>query len=195
MSLDNQINLLLHDYESGHSEFQIRQFIVNSEVHPWHKYKQCLREIYARRETIESKKRILETINQSILKLNSKKGRRFFGSKKKEIELAELISKKIDFEKKISLAKRELVCFVEAAFEIRSNHGFDRLNHDEKKYLEAEAWKEKAKFMLCLDIFCLGSIGKQTIEFIYKLPQKTKRELLSSIDIKDRNRMINYLVE
>lgn len=166
----NIIDKLLKDFDSGHTEYQIRNFIVGSEVHAWHQYMQCLREIHAR-------KNFLISSNHKI-----KKGLKFW---KKKIEMPNSEDKKI---------KREMALLIKIALELRKKYNFENLSQDKKNILESEAWREKAKFMLCMDLFCIGRPTKETIDFIYKLPKKTKRELLTDVDPRDRQKIIEYLV-
>ena len=50
-----KIEKILVDHQELHSDFQIDNFIIGSQGDAWAQYKQCLREIKARVENIESK--------------------------------------------------------------------------------------------------------------------------------------------
>jgi hypothetical protein len=189
------INDLLKDHTAGHSEFQIKNFIVGSEAHPWHRYKQCLREIAGRKESIELGEQEIRYMEEDIGRL--KKWDKFnpFFRKKRSRMLAILLAKRKAGLKSITNNVRELERFVQAAVAIRKSSGFEKLSIEKKRYLEAEAWREKAKFMLCMDLFCTGRPTKQTIEFIYKLPREAKRELLMEVDPSNQKKIIEYLIE
>ena len=176
---EKMIDALLKDFDGGHTEYQIENFIVGTEIHPWHQYVQCLREIGSRYEAIKN--------SRESLKSNVRRKFLFFRSKPKK--------KKIDQAKR-SIAKneKELNHFLEIAIEIKKQFGGE-LTEEKKKVLEAEAWREKAKYLLCMDLFCIGRPSKQTIEFIYKLPRETKRELLMNVDPRDQKKIIEYLIE
>lgn len=186
------IESLLKDYENGHTAFQIKQFIVGSQAHPFHRYKQCLREIAGRHETIKSNRIKLNKIENRIKKV---KLRLFFFRKTKrkiltilEIERKSLIAANYD-------TSRELNNFVSIGLELRRKFGFENLSIKQKELLDADAWREKAKYMLALDLFSMGSPSKQTAEFIYMLPQSIKKELFNELIKMDRQKIINYLIE
>ena len=62
--IDSEIKILLNDEELNHSNFQIENFIVGSQVGKWAQYKQCLREISSRFEQDRGDKcRFVEKVN------------------------------------------------------------------------------------------------------------------------------------
>jgi len=189
-----QINDLLKDHAAGHSDFQIENFIVGSEAHPWHRYKQCLREIAGRKESIEMGEQEIRYMEEDIGRL--KKWDRFspFSRKKRSRMIAILMAKRTAGLNSIRNNARELQRFVESAVAIRESHGFKNLSAEKKRYLEADAWREKAKWMICLDMFCFGNISKPTLEFTYKLPKAVKRELIMQLKDLTREKLQNYLI-
>jgi len=189
-----QINDLLKDHAAGHSDFQIENFIVGSEAHPWHRYKQCLREIAGRKESIELGEQEIRYMDEDIRRL--KKWDKFnpFFRKKRTRMIAILMAKRKAGSKSIKNNARELHIFVESAVTIRESFGFEKLSIEKKRYLEADAWREKAKWMICLDMFCFGNISKATLEFTYKLPKAVKRELIMQLSDLNREKLQNYLV-
>jgi hypothetical protein len=186
-----KIDALLMDYEPGHTPFQIKNFIVGAEVHPWHRYKQCLREIAGRRESIESGTKTIKRLEARIGRLR----RKIFKTRKARYEAEDLIEQKLKLVRKMQNIAREMSGFAREAISIKSRHNFGQLSIEQKKILEFEAWREKAKFMLCMDLFCTGRPTKQTIEFIYKLPREAKRELLMEVDPSNQKKIIEYLIE
>lgn len=195
MTVDERINLLLKDYDQGHTEYQIENFIVGSEVHPWHRYCQCLREISARHDLLMEKERNRILLASEIVDLQQKGHRWLFRKKKYQVKVE---NKKRDLRTLtlgIMEVRRELDIFLKIAMEMRRQNGYESLNFERRKILEGEAWREKAKYMLCMDLFCIGRPSKQTVEFIYKLPKAVKRELLMEIDPRDKQKIIEYLIE
>jgi effector-binding domain-containing protein len=190
--IEKKIGILSRDYQSEHTEYQIRNFIIGSEVHPWHQYKQCLREIAKRYENLKIKKDSLKAINSGDSKL---KGRRVFFRKKQKNNISKINAMRSRLLKSISEINRELKHFVNIAMEIRHKHGFEELSDERKKYLEAEAWREKAKYMLCMDLFCIGQPSKQTMEFVYKLPKDVKRGLIGQLAKIKREEVKQYLID
>jgi hypothetical protein len=190
MKFFEKIDFLLKDYEPGHSEYQIKNFIIGSEIHCWHRYKQCLREIAGRKETLENSRQMIFLAQKQIENLS----RSIFKTKKRNLKIKELQIQKIRNQKTANSCLNELIHFVKAAFEIRKKYGFENLNYEKKQILEADAWREKAKFMLFMDLFCIGRPSKQTMEFVYKLPKAIKRELLTQIDPRDQQKIKEYLI-
>jgi hypothetical protein len=186
---ENAIDILLKDFEPNHTEYQIKNFIIGSEIHPWHQYGQCLREIAGRRGVMLEKRNALKVLDEKIKRLEA---RRLF---KKKSETEKAFGRRVELLTQIAEISRELNCFVKCAIDIRRQYGFEKLSLEQKKILEAEAWREKAKYMLCMDLFCIGRPSRQTVEFVYKLPKKVKRELLTSIDPRNQQAIIEYLVE
>lgn len=193
MKDDRIIKLLLRDHESRHSDYQIEQFIVGQEVHDWARYKQCLREIAKRVEIIEDQGDSIDLAKLEIRELT--RGGRFFKrrDKKKEIEIRQ--KKRVLFRMVASLisVKQELNVFIRIASALRKKNGYDRLDREKKKLLESEAWREKAKFMLAMDLFCAGSPGSNTIEFVQKLPRGIRKEVVE--EVRGPEHFRRYLIE
>jgi hypothetical protein len=193
MEMDQKtIDVLLRDYESDHTEYQIKNFIVGSEVHPWHQYKQCLREIAARHDNLKTKTENLKAIDEQRSRL---KGRRLFFRKKRKIQIAKINEIRPRLLKSIGELNREVDCFVKIALEIRRKFGFERLSGEQKMVLESAAWREKAQYMICMDLFCIGRPSKQTIEFVYKLPKEVKRELFTKMMELNKDNVQHFLIE
>lgn len=191
--MDERIKILLRDHEPRHSGYQIEQFIIGQEVHDWHRYKQCLREISRRVEIIEDQGDAIELMKIEIRELMTKS---WFSKKKTGKREIEIRQKKRHLKRMVMAlisTKEELQKFVKIASEIRKKNGFGRLDRDKKRLLESEAWREKAKFMLALDLFCTGSPSPNTIEFVQKLPKKIKREIVEEVKSPDHFR--RYLIE
>jgi F0F1-type ATP synthase delta subunit len=184
--MDDIIDILLKDFEPNHSEYQIKNFIIGSQVHPWHQYNQCLREIAARHGAIKEKQRELDLFE---IETKRRKARGWFKRKTRPIEnRAKTLNE-------IAEIERELNCFLKIAIEIRRQHGFENLSFEKKSVLEAAAWREKAQYMICMDLYCIGRPSKQTIEFIYKLPKEVKRELFSQMMKLNKDNIQNFLIE
>jgi hypothetical protein len=199
----NEIEIMLGDLEKTHSEYQIENFIVGCEVHPWHRYKQALRELASRREAVIDLNDKLSYLEGEIKRMQGRRYRYFHRwrlktAKEKTIDFYQLKIKKRERKKLIiSIAgnKKERKCFARIATQIRRKHGFDSLTYEKRKAIEAEAWREKAKWMVCLDYFCLGQPSKQTIEFIAKFPKAIRRELINDIAKITRNEVTQYLID
>jgi hypothetical protein len=189
--IKEKLKILLKDNQEGHSEFQIKNFIINSQIHPWHRYKQCLREIAGRKESVESGAKQALVLGLEIKKLK----RKLFLRKKNASKISELNYQKRSALKSARKAERELNLFVNVALELRENYNYHNLSFEQKELLEAEAWREKARYMFFIDLYCIGQPSKQTIEFIYMLPKKIKRDLFLQMGEIDKKKIHNYLIE
>jgi hypothetical protein len=185
------IEILLKDFQANHSEYQIENFIVGSEIHPWHRYQQCLREISSRKDGLIDQSEALESIDLKLKELNR---RRFFRRKKSARLLSKKKRQRLKIIKSIAATHRELDCFFKIALDMRNEYGFDSLSGEQKKMLEAEAWREKAKWMICLDFFCFGQPSKSTLEFVFKLPKNVKRDLILDMANMDRRNVEHFLI-
>jgi hypothetical protein len=190
-----KIKELLKDHREGHSKFQVENFIVNSQAHPWHRYKQCLREIAGRRDSVQSGIDQVFVLNSEIKKMKKGGLIGLFSKQKRAKKISALREQKKSAVKSVYNARRELRYFLNAVLALRKKHNYQNLSRAQKEVLEESAWMEKGKFMLCMDMFCFNHPSKQTIEFIYMLPRKIRRELIGQISMIDRNAAVQYLLE
>jgi hypothetical protein len=192
---EKDIDIMLKDLDKAHSEYQIENFIVGSEVHPWHQYKQALREIASRREALVDQNEKLSFIESEIKRFERWRPR--FG-RKKQIHYIRLTQEKRKRKKlivDIANNEEEMNCFVRCAAEIRHMQGFNSLTFEKRKAIEAEAWREKAKWMICLDLYCFGKPSKGTIEFITKLPKSIRRELIIKLSVIKPEEVKQYFLD
>jgi hypothetical protein len=172
------IKKLLADHRSGHSDFQVDHFVVGAEVNPWAQYKQALREVAGRWESIETMR-----LDLQVLEATPPPKRVFaIGARyrvparirrvKWEREVARLRAA-------IASTERELSRFVELAVDLKKQIG--ELTEDERARLEAESWADKARRMAQIDYLVAGAISRQTIEFIEHFPRPMRQRLLIEV--------------
>lgn len=175
------IRYLLKDYEPQHSNFQIDNFIVGQEPSRWFRYKQALREIHTRAESMD---RLYDELSLANLELErikkrgrwpriTKRSRLRYHLKLKRAEKAlhELNKKRLQI-------NRELQRFVSLALDLKEKH-FNDLTADKRAALESQAWLDKAKRMAALDLFFSGHISRQTADFIFSLPAADRRDVFA----------------
>ena len=184
---DLKIKNLLNDYQELHSEFQIDNFIIGNQGDKWAQYKQCLREIKARHDSIESDKMQLE-----ILKMKPKPRRIFWPSK---INIAKRKMAKISAAKQLDSIRdtigerqRELDCFLKRARELKKHFG--SINGERRQQLELESWTAKGRRMAAIDRILTGGISHQTFEFILSLPLESQNSILDKILPNDPERRL-----
>ncbi len=179
--MDNKnIEKLLADFQSRHSDFQIENFFIRNKGDDWNKYKSCLKEIAPRYDQVrnnEFKIAELKKHKKSIHFLIKKIIHRIFLNSK---SLSTRIENDIlNAEKENGQRKAELELFFKHAVELKKRIG----NIDSKKRaaLEAEAWRVNALRLAAKEILCTGRISIQTIELILSLPDQDSRAILSII--------------
>jgi len=169
---------LLEDYQELHSEFQIENFIVGNQGDRWAQYKQCLREIKARNETI-----ISDTIQLKIIE-SSRKHKMFswlkkIGRHKIEIKGAIGVDKFTALKNTIKERERELECFFKIAKKLKEEIG--EITEEKRYQLESESWKNKGIKLAAIDFLCSGRLSPQTAEFILSLPKDSQVEIFTKI--------------
>ena len=164
-----KIAVLLSDLEKYHSNFQIDNFIVGNQCCAWSQYKQALREIHGRYETLISQKEDLE-LNDLKTVWRWRFGRRaqIKQNRRKRNRQALVDS--------IAETERELNRFVEIAVKLKKEIG--GLGNGKREVLEANSWRQKALKMAGIDLLVNGRIGQPTMELILALPEKDRRGVL-----------------
>lgn len=161
-----KIKRLLEDYQELHSDFQIEYFIIGSQGNAWAQYKQCLREIKGRLQSIAGDK-----AQAKILEIELKQ-KKFFWPSRLNREKNKLDKKSKEL--RISLIydtikerERELDKFVEIASRLKAKIG--STNTEIRRELEAEMWIDKGRKMIIMDRL-MGGLRPQTIEYVLSLP-------------------------
>jgi hypothetical protein len=172
------IEKLLADHRSGHSEFQVDHFIVGAEVNPWAQYKQALREVAGRWESIETMRLDLQVLEATP------PPKRVFAIGARYRVPARI--KRVKWEREvarlraaIASTERELSRFVELAVDLKKQIG--ELTEDDRARLEAESWADKARRLAALDALTTGAVTRQTAEFISHFPREMRRGLFAEI--------------
>ena len=184
---DIEIKKLLNDHQELHSEFQIENFIIGSQGDKWAQYKQCLREIKARHEKLESDK-----MQAEILKMEPKAKRLFWPSKmnfaKRKIERISRQKQLKSIRDTIEERQRELDCFLKLAKSLKDHIG--NVNKERRQQLELESWTAKGRRMAAIDRILTGGISHQTFEFILSLPIESQNSILDKILPNDPERRL-----
>ena len=163
------IEKLLKDHQSCHSEFQIDNFIVGNQGYDWSQYKQALREIDGRYQSLIGQKEELEIFDLK------KYWRRSFG-RRAEIRLARRKRIRLAMVDGIAETERELNRFVELALKLKQEIG--DLGNGKREMLESNSWRQKALRMAGIDLIVNGRIGQPTMELVLALPKKDRDEVL-----------------
>ena len=169
--MKDKIELLLQDHVPGPSAFQVENFIVNASGSDcWSQYKQALREIQGRYETLINQKEGLEL-------LDLKPGWRWPFGRRAQIKENRRKRKRQSLIDNIAETERELNRFVELAVKLKEQIG--DLENGKREMLEANSWRQKALKMAGVDLLVNGRIGQPTMELILSLPEKDRSGVLT----------------
>jgi hypothetical protein len=185
----NEIKIqdLLRDYQKYHSEFQIENFIIKGQGDEWAQYKQCLREIKSRYESIKEERAKVESAG-----IEPKQKRFYWPSKANKLNIK--LAKKSqalqlkELRNTINDKQRELNCFVEIATKLKDKLG--EITDERRQQLELESWTAKGRRMAAIDRILTGGISHQTFEFILSLPLKSQNSILDKILPNDPERRL-----
>lgn len=184
----NAIENLLKDRENRHSDFQIETFIIKAKVDTWAQYKQCLREISARYESITKKENMEKAISAGIKKDMRFKLWRFLRSKLFAWNGSMLGIRLPDGN--IDDLKAELDCLVKIAKKLKADLG--EITPEKRYKLESESWKAKGLKMAAVDILATGRISNQTYDFILSLPRRSQIEIFEKLSSSPPMRLLGF---
>lgn len=181
-SIDIQkANDLLRDLQRNHSAFQIENFIIGNKESAYFKYQQCLREIEARLDTLEDKKRRLDAVAKPLSMLNCI--RMYFDRLFRKQNYNEKIRLKIKalkiLQRDYNETARETDAFLKLAIKYKRVIG--AITDKKRAEFEALSWFNKAKKMIALDLLSERRVTQRTFEFIFSLPEDMRNNLLGEI--------------
>jgi hypothetical protein len=194
--MKEKIDELLIDYEKYHSRYQIEHFIVGAQGNAWAKYKQCLREIKSRWENIESMKDEKRLLELDIKELGIKKFIRIrratrISESRRSIKLNASKRKLADLEESLKHTLRELMHFISLAKRIKKDSWGEKIiTGDLRKSLEAQMWFEKCTRMMAIDVIAFGQVSKTTVDMIFNMPKRERKELLAMMEPGRRENLI-----
>jgi hypothetical protein len=215
---------LIKDFDKYHSEFQQDNFIIGSSSGTiYGKYKQSLRELESRVNTLknsifdfENKKLDLEKLNLDVennkLSLKSMKSEleeNNFGSDlDKSLFVNSIKALEIDL-KRLDMLKNRLIISLwdmeNNILEIKKElirfyeHAITykkelgELSEDKKRQLEKEFWVDKAMNMASIDLIMTNSLQKPTYEMILSFPREERVGILNALRDKEKNAIGNNI--
>ena len=173
------IDELLKDFELYHSDFQIDNFIIGGQGTDWFQYKQCLREIKSRVESLDSATEQMALFEIGRKSIRGKIKLFFMGSIRRKIFLNSETRQAAAMAQNIRDTRRELDRFVGLAKKLRARIG--EIDSDRRQALESEGWYQKALHMAAVEIYTAGGPSKQTVEFILSLPMEYRKSILTNL--------------
>jgi hypothetical protein len=180
-----KVEKLLDDFQPEHSQFQIENFIIGTHKHIWEQYKQALRELDARHNSMVNSHAAIEQIKAETKKKPSWLARIFGQSTTGDPErLAEL-------EKKYASKSREYDAFYKIAKDLKDQIG--DVTEGQRRELEMESWIYKAKMTAAIDLLSIGGLQRPTVEFIIKFPVDIRKQILNDLKPESRQKLLSIL--
>ncbi len=161
---------LLNDHVPGHSTFQIEWFITAlNGVTPWGKYTQAMRELAARRDTLDSAVLNLEAIDIRTARVRSVWRRvlswvRPFGRRLLALRIARVAMERDSIVQGIADTKREAAEFKRIVRKLKEEIG--ELTPERREQLDVEMWVQRIALRAWLENETLGGISYNTREIL-----------------------------
>jgi hypothetical protein len=190
---------------SKHSDFQIENFIVGKEVDVNGKIWQCLREISARKDSLEAveleiqqindnielndikkQKLLLKTIkNNNIKQLNEKERQiKLNGYKRNEITFINTLNKLVEKKEGILSETKKFVEIFENLIELNGYKDFD---NDEA---QINYWNNKFGYELDVNNLLGYNLNPDLVKSIMALPKNSKLKISLENTIKERQKIL-----
>jgi cell division septum initiation protein DivIVA len=187
MTLEEQADELLRDHQLFHDSFQICHFIVGKAGNAFGRYRQCLREIDARRRR---QREIDRALRRATLKLNQI--RCYPMTPEAKIDQEEIEEQLADMRACSAGIERELAQFVAIASSLKRELG--DLDEEKRYALEAEHWVAVLGGRLRAELIATGTVSTDTMMTIAALPDDLRERVLElPASLKDR--FPNFLLE
>lgn len=165
-NIDNLVNKISEEIKNentGHTEFQIRNFIIGSQSTLYGKYKQCVIELKSRTKSYKSIKKEIDNIKDNDF---------------------ESLQKKFELENVLENIEKEIIIFNNIFEEIKSN-----IDLSDRNKLEKEYWNKKFEDELLSHWLINAPIPVNLVKNIMNLPQEcsVKQKLLDFINVSSIN--------
>lgn len=187
MTLESQADELLKDHQLYHDSFQIQHFIVGKAGNAFGRYRQCLREIDARRRRQKEIDRELRRTLIRLARLQNTPMTSEAGIDQEEIEerLEEMHVAQAGIE-------RELSQFVAIAASLKRELG--ELDEEKRYALEAEHWVTVLVSRIRAELVSTGSVSTDTLLTVVALPDDLRDRVLA-LPAALKERFPNLLLE
>lgn len=180
---------LLKDHYTGHSDFQIDYFITNkSSVTDFGMYKQALRELSVRTDNLKS---LWFKQQENDLDISECKGKNF-RSAREELKHKKLLLIRDGTKNSINNVYREFSRFYRQAVALKKRIG--ELTPEICDRLDKSTWIKQIQQTIILERIVNKRVSKSTLETIAALPRNDKLFLMKEMrEGDDENKMIDWL--
>lgn len=176
--------MLLKDHQLFHSQFQQDRFItIKNGKTPYGCYRQALRELHKRKNSIDDARldeaEVLVDIDEAEENFKSGNGSAF-DRRRQEIKLVRLKKRLENIRHSIAEMQREFDRFHEQASGLKDSVG--HLTDERREQLEAEFWEQQIRSSLAVEILVYGKPGTSTLELLQCVPPDMRQRLVSCIE-------------
>lgn len=187
MTLEQQADELLKDHQLYHDSFQITHFIVGKAGNVFGRYRQCLREIDARRRR---QREINRELRRTLLRLARLQGTPL--TPEAAIDQEEIEERLEEMHIASAGIDRELAQFVSIAASLKRELG--ELDEEKRYALEAEHWVTVLTSRIRAELVSTGSVATDTMLTIVALPEDLRDRVLA-LPAALKERFPNLLLE
>jgi len=171
---------LLKDHQLYHSNLQMDYFItVRNGATAYGCYKQALRELSKRQESIEKLELDIDEAALNIADLQSRWIWSNTGRKRREIQLERLWLSVDGLKKSLEDTRRERDRFWAQASDLKEQVG--DLTPERRAVLDREMWVIKIKQIAAADLLTQGRISREVIDLICSLPVNDRCSLMAQL--------------
>lgn len=178
----HEIENLLVDYQIYHSNLQIDHWIIYSNgVDPYGMYKQALRELHARYETLRSG--ILQSIKSKIEHDHlEEQARREKDKYAFALLCIEIMGKRVqvgEHDRRLSDTAREFLRFYHHAKRLKQQLG--TIDPNSQDALDRASWKTRLRYMAAIDFFTTGRISSGTFRTLMSSPADIRDDVMHAM--------------
>ena len=178
---------LINDYEEGHSQYQIDNFITKMNGGSLYgQYKQALRELHTRfiavRQLYFKRERLIIDIEELETEI---RGDNYFSRFDKNRAKLDLNEKRLLLDEcDISFAstEKEFKRFLQQCIWLKNEIG--PINEESKKKLEEDAWLYWTKEKLAVELITHGNFSLDSMKMLHSSSQNVKENIFNSINNK-----------
>lgn len=183
---------LLRDHQSLHSTLQMDAWILTEgNWTDWGRYQQALRELHARRGTLESLLRKIELAKLDLAAFHRR--RPWFGKERQKrwsLHVQEHEARLRDMIDSLAETHREHRHFYQVALELKARIG--DVTPEKREQLDRETWMVRIQKMVAIDAHTHGRIGPAVLKMIASLPVDLRRQ---AIEVARNPTLIRQAVE
>lgn len=178
MELKDRIERVLVDHQQYHDELQMESFIVGKQGTVYGMYRQTLRELHSRYNTIRQRLIAVARAENHIEKLKVEEAK----AEHPELIVLKRVEKEMFIEEQLRSLKdlkRELGHFLSKAETLKEQIG--ELTDEKRRQLSHEFWTHELKTRLAISLLREGKPSVPLLEMMPALPGPVKDEIVEAV--------------